>query len=100
MKSYGDGWYIWHRNWGGRIQYTKKPNELEVIYRNDNGHEAIKLVYMGYDGYEVGDDEYYLDDLEDEALDEWRSRDNETDDESEEEEEEDEEEDEERDEDD
>ena len=45
---------------------------------------------MGYDGYEIGDDEYYLDDLEDEALDEWRYRINETDDESEEDVEEDE----------
>ena len=35
---------------------------------------------MGYDGYEVGDDEYYLDDLEDEALENWRYRINETDD--------------------
>ena len=42
---------------------------------------------MGYDGYEVGDDEYYLDDLEDEALDNWRYRINETDDEESEEEE-------------
>ena len=24
VKSYSDGWYIWHRNWGERIQYTKE----------------------------------------------------------------------------
>ena len=24
MKSNGDGWYIWHRSWGERMQYTKK----------------------------------------------------------------------------
>ena len=24
VKSYGDVWYIWHRNWNERIQYTKK----------------------------------------------------------------------------
>ena len=44
----------------------------------------MKLVYTGYDGYEVGDDEYYLGDLEDEALGNWRYRINESDDESEE----------------
>ena len=84
MKSYGDGWYIWHRNWGERIQYTRIPDALEIIYSNDNGHEAIKMVFMGTDGYEVGDDECYLDDLEDNL--DWWYRINETDDESEEEE--------------
>ena len=62
-KSYGDGWYIWHRNWGGRVLFTRTPDELEVIYRHDDGHEAIELVLMGNDGYEVGDDRWYLDDL-------------------------------------
>ena len=42
---------------------------------------------MSSDGYEVSDDEYYLDDIEDEALDNWRYRTNETDDEESEEEE-------------
>ena len=42
---------------------------------------------MSSDNYEVGDDEHYLDDLEDEALDNWRYRINETDDEESEEEE-------------
>ena len=46
-------------------------NELEIIYRHDDGHEAIKMVFMGTDGYEVGDDEYYLDDLEDNM--DWRN---------------------------
>ena len=87
MNSYGDGWYCWHRNWNERIQYTRKPDELDIIYRNDDGHEAIKMVLVGADGYEVEDDEYYLDDLEDEALDNWRYRINETDDEESEEEE-------------
>ena len=41
---------------------------------------------MGHGGYEVGDDEWYLDDFEDEAMDEWRYRINETDDEESEEE--------------
>ena len=75
---------------GGKGYNILKIDELEVIYRNDDGCEAIKLVFMGADGYEVGDDELYLDDLEDEALD-WEHRINETDDESEEEEEEEEE---------
>ena len=48
-------------------------------------------MYLGYDGYEVGDYENYLDDLEDDALDEWMYKINESDDESEEEEEEEEE---------
>ena len=86
VKSYGDGWFIWHRTWNERLQYTRKRDELDIIYRDDYGHEAIKMMFMGADGYEVGDDEQYLDDLEDEALDNWRYRITETDDESEEEE--------------
>ena len=65
MKSYGDGWYCWHRNRNERIQYTSKPDELEIRYRNVDGHEAIKMAFMGADGYGVVDDEDYLDDLED-----------------------------------
>ena len=34
------------------------------MYRSDDGHEAIRNVFTGADGYEVGDNEYYLDDLE------------------------------------
>ena len=81
MKRYGDGWYIWHRTWGERIQYMRKPDELELICRNGDGHEAMKVVFMGAGGYEVGDDEYDLDDLEDNL--DWRYRTNETDDERE-----------------
>ena len=51
---------------------------------------------MSNDNYDVGDHEYYLDDIEDEALD-WPYRGNETDSESEEEESEEEESDEDRD---
>ena len=83
MKSYGDGWYCWHRNWNERIQYTRIPDELEIIYRNDDGHEAIKMV-MSNDNYEVGDDEHYLDDLEDDL--DFGHRVNETDSEGDEEE--------------
>ena len=42
---------------------------------------------MSSDNYEVGDDEYQFHDLEDEALDNWRYRINETDDEESEDEE-------------
>ena len=56
VKSYGDGWYCWHRNWGKRIQYTRMPDELETICKNDDGYEAIKVA-MSNDGYEVRDDE-------------------------------------------
>ena len=83
MISYGDGWFAWHRNWNERIQYTRIPDELEIIYRNDDGHEAIKM-FMSNDSCEVGDDKYYLDDLGD-GLD-WRHRVSETDGESDEEE--------------
>jgi len=38
------------------IQYTRKPDELEIIYENDYGHEASKMV-MSRDNYEVKDDE-------------------------------------------
>ena len=40
------------------------PRELTPVSRNDgSGYEAIKLVMAG--DYELGDDEYYLDDMED-----------------------------------
>ena len=86
MKSYGAGWFASHRRLNERIQYTRIPDALDIIYRNDDGHEAIKMV-MSNDNYEVGDDEHDLDDLEDEALDNWRYRINETDDEESKEEE-------------
>ena len=88
MKSYGDGWYCWHRNWNERIQNTRIPEELEIVYKSDHAHEPIRIVLCkhGCDDYELGEDEYYLDDIEDDL--DWRHRINETDDESEEEEEE------------
>ena len=27
VKSYGDGWYIWLRSWGEKIQYIKTTDE-------------------------------------------------------------------------
>ena len=33
LKSYGDGWYVWHRNWNGRVQYTRIPGELDIVYK-------------------------------------------------------------------
>ena len=66
VKTYGDGWCVWHRDWGTRATYTKIPEELEIVYKNDDGHGAIKMVLCkhGYDDYELGEDENYLDDLE------------------------------------
>jgi len=84
VKSYGDGWYVWHRNWNERIQYTRIPDALEIVYRGyDDGHEAIKMV-MSKHNYELGEDEHFLDDLENDLLD-WQHRINDTDNESEEE---------------
>ena len=83
VKSYSDGWYCWHRTWSERMQYTRIPDALDIIYRKDDGHEAVKMV-MSNDTYEVGDDEHYLDDLEDDL--DFRLRINETDGESGEEE--------------
>ena len=31
IKSYGDGWYVWHRDWGTRATYTIIPDELEIV---------------------------------------------------------------------
>ena len=72
VKSYGAGWFAWRRNWNERIQYTRIPDALDVIYRNGDGHGAINMV-MSRDNYEIGDDEYYLDDIEDDMLD-WGYR--------------------------
>ena len=89
MKSYGDGWFAWHRIWNERIQYTRIPDDLEILYKSDDGHEAIKMV-MSKDDYEVGDNEHCLDDLEDECMGNWGYRTNETGDEESKEEESDE----------
>ena len=67
VKSHGDGWYVWHRTWGPMAQYTRIPDELEVIHRCDDGHETVKLV-LSSQGYECGDYDYYLDDIEHEFL--------------------------------
>ena len=66
MKSYGDGWYVWHRDWGTKATYTRILEELEIIHKHDDGHETSKLVLckLGYDDYELGEDEHFLDELE------------------------------------
>ena len=59
-----------------RVEYTKIPDELEIIHRNDDGCEAINMT-MSTDDYEVRDDADYLDDIEDDL--DWRHKINETD---------------------
>ena len=56
-------WYVWHRSWGRPASIRRIPQELALVYRNDDGYEAIKLVML--DDYELLADENYLDDLED-----------------------------------
>ena len=48
--------------------------ELDIVYRNDDGHETFKLVLYkhGYDDYELGEDEHFLDELEHDM--DWRHR--------------------------
>ena len=50
------------------------PEELEIVCKNDNGHETIKLVLCkhGYDDYKLGEDEHFLDELENDM--DWRHR--------------------------
>ena len=55
-------WYVWHREWGRPATVLRIPRELTPVSRHDDGYEAIKLVM---DDYELGEDEYYLDDMED-----------------------------------
>ena len=57
-------WYAWHRDWGRPASVLRIPRELTPVSRHDDGYEAIKLVM---DDYELGEDEYYLDDMEDTA---------------------------------
>ena len=57
-------WYVWHRDWGRPASVLRIPRELTPVSRHDDGYEAIKLVM---DDYELGEDEYYLDDMEDSA---------------------------------
>ena len=59
----GKVWYIWHRGWGEPVSLLRIPPELSVVYRNDDGYEAVKLVM---DDYELAEEyEWFLDDLED-----------------------------------
>ena len=59
----GKVWYVWHRGWGQPASCQRIPPELSVVYRNDDGYEAVKLVM---DDYELADEnEWFLDDLED-----------------------------------
>ena len=63
-------WYVWHRDWGRPATVLRIPRELTPVSRHDDGYEAIKLVM---DDYELGEDEHYLDDLEDTVEDEQDS---------------------------
>ena len=56
-------WYVWHRDWGLPANILRIPRELTPMSRHDDGYEAIKLVML--DDYELGEDEYHLDDMED-----------------------------------
>jgi hypothetical protein len=48
---------------GGTLtSYVKVPDQLQVIYKNDNGHEAVKLVMLDHEI--VNEDDVYFDDLE------------------------------------
>ena len=74
MKSYAGGRHVWRRGWGTIATYTRIPDELAIVYKNDDGHEAIKLVLRkhAYEDYELGEDEHFLDDLEQDM--DWRHR--------------------------
>ena len=74
VNKFGDGWCVWHRDWGARASYTRIPEELEIVYKNDDGHETIELVLYkhGCDDYELGEDEHFLDELESDM--DWRHR--------------------------
>ena len=65
-------WYVWHRDWARPASILRIPRELTPVSRQDgDGYEAIKLVMV--DDYELGEDEYYLDDMEDTVEDEQDS---------------------------
>ena len=55
---------MWHWDWGRPASILRIPRELTPVSRHDYGYEAIKLVM---DDYELGEDEHYLDDMEDGA---------------------------------
>ena len=55
------GWHVWHRDWGGRADYVEIPEELEVVYYdNENGVEAVKLVP---NDYQTGDCDRFWDEI-------------------------------------
>ena len=60
---------IW--GWGTRARYTIIPDALEIIYKNDDGCEAVKMA-MRRGNYDLGENEYFPDDLEEEQ--DWRHR--------------------------
>ena len=31
VKSYGDSWYVWHRDWATKATSTRIPDELDII---------------------------------------------------------------------
>ena len=55
-------WYVWHREWFQPARLTVIPRGLDVVYRSDDGCESVKLVMKDY---QLGNEEAYLDDLED-----------------------------------
>ena len=55
-------WFVWRRCWGRPASFGRIPRELTLVTRYDDGYEAIKLVM---DDYELGENENYLDDVED-----------------------------------
>ena len=55
-------WYVWHRNWGLPTSIVRIPSELTLVTKHDDGYEALKLVM---DDYELVENEYDLDDMED-----------------------------------
>ena len=63
-NSNGKMWYVWHRNWGLTANFVRIPEELTLVSRNEDSYEAIKLVMADY---ELGENEHYLDDMEDAA---------------------------------
>ena len=68
--------------------YARIPEELEIVYTNNDGHETIKLVLCkhGFDDCELGEDEHFLDELEQDM--DWRHSIDDTESEEEESEEE------------
>ena len=58
----GEERFVWRRNWGTSTTLLRIPWSLQVVSRDIDGCEAVKLVMKDY---ELGYEEYYLDDLED-----------------------------------